>query len=234
MDYTYNITASQSRAARVAGLTLLVLIISGLFSNLYVDPKIIVDADAAQTANNILTHERLFRIGIASTLIMFNCDILQALALYVLLKPVGKNLALLGVFWRFANACIGSFLALNSFTALQLAANTGYLTAINLKQSQALMMLFIDPQTGAGSIELIFFSLGMGVHGYLLFKSKYIPRILSSLYLFAAILLLLSSFALIIFPKIDAVISPAYILPDFVAELLLGLWLSIKGVKPSK
>jgi Domain of unknown function (DUF4386) len=220
---------SQRTAAKVAGLSLLVLIIFGVFNNFFIAPRLIVDGDAVKTTHNIVASETLYRFGIVCSLIMFNCDIIEALALYVLLKPINKSLALLGTFWRLGNAFIGGFAAISSFYILRLASNPDYLTALNPKQSHSLMMLFINTDEDS-LIELIFFSFGMVVHGYLLFKSKYIPRILACLYFFSAVLLLISAFTLIVFPKAAAVISPIYVLPDFVAELSFALWLIFKGV----
>ena len=76
-----------------------------------------------------------------------------------------------------------------------------------------------------------FFQCGMAVHGYLLFKSKYIPQILSGFYLFAALVIFICSFLLIIFPGAEEVISPAYVVPDFFAELIVALWFLFKGIK---
>jgi len=215
----------------VAGFSLLALIFFALVSNLFVNTRIIVAGDVVKTAENILDHEKLFRAGIACTLMMFNCDIVEAVALYILLKPVGKNLALLGMVWRFANACIGGSLTLGSFFALRLAVTSGPLFGLSPVESRSLIMLFLDPSNEGGFICLTFFSFGMITHGYLFLKSNYIPRILSGLYVFAAAVLLVGTFSLIVFPGITASIFPAYIIPDFLAELFLGLWLSIKGVK---
>ena len=78
-------------------------------------------------------------------------------------------------------------------------------------------------------VGLIFFSPGAAVHSSLLLKSAYIPRILSGLYLFAAVWLLLCCFGFIIAPKSMTMFNAAFIVPDFVAELLVGLWLAFKG-----
>jgi hypothetical protein len=92
---------SQRVYARIAGVSLLVIILSSLLSN-----DLIAAVDAAATARNILTHERQFRVGLAGELIMLNSDVVLALALYALLKPVNRLLALLGAFWRVANAIV--------------------------------------------------------------------------------------------------------------------------------
>ena len=63
-------------------------------------------------------------------------------------------------------------------------------------------------------VGLVFFSLGAAVHSYLLLKSAYIPRILSGLYLFAAVWLLLCCFGFIIAPKSMTMFNAAFIVPD--------------------
>jgi hypothetical protein len=113
---------------------------------------------------------------------------------------------------------------------IRLAGNPDYMAAFTPKQLQSLMTLFVNTNEDS-FIELIFFSFGMLVHGYLLFKSKYVPGILSGLYFFASVVLLISAFTLIVFPKAAEIISPAFVLPDFVAELSFALWLTFKGVK---
>jgi Domain of unknown function (DUF4386) len=78
-------------------------------------------------------------------------------------------------------------------------------------------------------VGLIFFSLGAAVHSSLLLKSAYILRILSGLYLSGAVWLLLCCFGFIIAPKSMTMFDTAFIVPDFVAELLVGLWLAFRG-----
>lgn len=228
----YTLQASQRTAAKVAGFGFLVLFLSGIYTNFIVDPKIIVDGDAAKTASHILVFETLFRTGIAAALVMFNCDIILAIAFYTLLKPINRSLALLGMFWRFANACIGGFSLLNKFQSLQLVVGHKYLTAFSLKQLNALITIYLHDSSNL--ICLVFFSLGMAVHGYLLFKSNYIPQVLSGFYLFAALVILISCFVIIIFPDTASIISPAYIIPDFFSELFVALWFLFKGIKTMK
>jgi len=43
-------------------------------------------------------------LAIILRLRMLNCDVILALALFALLKPVNEILALLGAFWRIGNA----------------------------------------------------------------------------------------------------------------------------------
>jgi hypothetical protein len=77
----------------------------------------------------------------------------------------------------------------------------------------------------------MFFCLGAGVHSWLLYRSRYIPRIISGLYLFACVEMFLCCFTFIIFPKTRSVLDPAFVVPDAFAELAAALWLALKGAK---
>jgi len=221
--------SSQRTAARVAGFSLLSIILSGVVGTLVGRDHIIVPGDAAATALNIMSHERLFRVGTACEIVMFNCDVVLAIALYVLLKPVNATLALLGSFWRLANAIMLGVSVVGSIVALDLLSGAHYLATFKTDQLQALAALFLDLYDRGSVIGLIFFSLGAAVHSYLLLRSGYIPRILSLAYLIAVVWLLICCFIFIICPGLAAILDPAFILPDFVAELLVGLWLALKG-----
>ena len=89
--------ASQAKAAKLAGLLFLIAMATGLFAEFYVHfpSSLVVNGDAATTARNIMAKERLYRIGIANNIFTFAIDVSLIWALYVLLRNVNKNLALL-------------------------------------------------------------------------------------------------------------------------------------------
>ncbi len=93
---TTNQIADQSprKTARMAGLFYLIFILTTVLAS-YIRGNIIVSGDAAATANNIVASQGLFRIGFVTELVSAVFFVLAAWALYVLLKPVNKNLALL-------------------------------------------------------------------------------------------------------------------------------------------
>ena len=72
--------------------------------------------------------------------------------------------------------------------------------------------------------------MGAATHGYLFWKSRYIPRILAGSYMVVAMAIVICCFAIIIFPNVDQIIDPWFVAPDFVVELVVALWLTIKGV----
>lgn len=223
--------ASQRIAARVAGITLLVLMASGFLGMFGFGHHLIVDGNAAATARNILMHERGFRAGLVCGLVMLNCDVVLALALFALLEPVNRPLALLGSFWRVANAMMLAVGIAAGLVSLDLLGNPHYTSLLNSDQLNALAMMFFDLRHHLSLMGLMFFCFGAGIHSWLLLRSGYIPRVISGLYLFASCEMLLGCFLFILFPATRAVLDPAIVVPDFVAELWVALWLTFKGVK---
>lgn len=222
--------ATQRTAARIAGITLLLLMASGFTGMFAFGGNLIVSGDAAATARNILAHELAFRGGIACEIVMLNCDIVLALALYALLKPVNGTLALLGSFWRIANAGLLGVGVAASLVALDLFSNPNFMSLLNANPLHPLALIFFDLDNRLSLMGLMFFCLGAGVHSWLLYRSRYIPRIISGLYLFACVEMLLCCFAFIIVPKIRPALDPAFLVPDVLAELSAALWLTLKGV----
>jgi len=220
---------SQHTAAKVAGFLYLFIIISSFLTGGLVDSSLIVPGDAATTANNIMANELLFRIGIASGLIVGASIVVLALALYVILKPVNKNLALLALLWRLAEAILGVVTVLIGFIVLLLLDVTVFTT----EQLQALVGLFLNVRTAGIFIVTVFVSLGTIVFSYLFLKSRYIPRILAAWGIFSFLLALIYSFANILFLPV-AMIEFVFLIPGALFELIIGFWLLIKGVNVEK
>ena len=227
----YHITDILHRdPARVEGFMYLFAMATAMFSEFYVRSGLIVSGNAAATANNIMASEGLWRIAIASELIAFASVVILIVALYILLKPVNKNLALLALAWRLVETAVLGIIALNSFIVLLLLSGDDYLTVFETDQLQALVMLFLKAHGTGYIIGLIFFSLGSTVFSYLLFKSNYVPRILAGWGIFSSLVVLIGTFAIILYPNYAAIIVPGYFMPITVFEVILGFWLLFKGV----
>jgi Domain of unknown function (DUF4386) len=93
------IDESQRRAAPVVGFSYLLALPPAIFAEFYVRTQLIAFDNAAQTAQNIMAHERLFRLGTASNLTVFALDVVLIIALYVVLVPVNRSLAVLATGW---------------------------------------------------------------------------------------------------------------------------------------
>jgi hypothetical protein len=227
-----SIDESQRKAAKAVGFAYLFALVPAIFAEFYVSSQLIVD-NAAETALNIMAHERLFRLGIASNLTVFAVDIVLITALYVVLKPVNRNLALLAAFWGIVETAVLVVATLSDFDVLRVLSGANYLGVFEADRLQALARLSIGAHSAAYNVGLVFAGLRSAVFCYLWFKSGFIPRALSAWGVFASLLLAACTFAFIIFPEARNVITIGYYGgPIFIFELSMGLWLLLKGLRP--
>jgi hypothetical protein len=148
------------------------------------------------------------------------------LALYKLLKPVNRNLALLMVIFILLGVPIAMLNELNHFVVLLLLSGADYLTVFTADQLQALVPLLLDLHEHGIMIAHIFWGLWLLPMGYLIFKSGYIPRILGVLLIIGGFGYLIDFVTFLLFPDFDVTIAEF----TFIGELLLPLWLLFKGV----
>ena len=212
--------------ARVAGLLYLSLGLFAPFSLIYGPSRLIVPGDAATTARNIMASETLFRLGSVSALVTSILNILVALALYQVLKPASKRMAVLMVVFILVAIPIGMLNELNSFAVLFLVGSADALKAFTADQVHALVSLFLDAHAAGLNIAGLFYGLWLFPMGYAVFTSGFLPRILGILLLIGGAGYLIQSAAALLFPQFNV----SLVLFTDWGELLFPLWLVIKGV----
>lgn len=217
--------------ARVAGFLLLLLVLLGPFSLIYVPSTLIVPGDATATADNIRASGWLFRLGIVSDSLIFLIEIVLTVLLYVLLRPVSRTLSLVAAFARLAMAVIQGINLLPYFVvALLLLSGAGYLTVFEPDQVDALALLFLNAHGYGAYIWQLFLGLHLFVLGYLVFKSGYFPRILGILVVVASLGYLIDGYGSILYPNYAEIFGVVVGVGAIVGELPFFLWLLIKGV----
>ena len=226
--------ASPQVYARVGGLAYLIIIVAGALGEMFIRSKLIVSGDASATTHNIAASPLLWRLGIAGDLVMHVFDLVLALVYYVLFKRVNKNLALLGLLFGMIQTAVLVANKLTLLVPLFLLENAGYLKAFSPEQLQALTYLPVKAHGYGFGIGLIFFGFECLVEGYLIFKSGFLPKFLGVLIVIAGLCYLLNSFALLLSPALADALFPAVLLPPFIGELSMCLWLLIKGVDLAK
>jgi hypothetical protein len=217
--------------ARAGGIAYLIIIIAGAFGEMYVRGGIIVSGDAATTAGNILSHSPLWRIGIAGDLLMHVCDVIVMMCIYVLLKPVNKNLALLAILFNLIQTSVLVINKLNLLMPLFLLGSADYLKAFDPQQLQSLSYLFLKAHGHGFGIGLIFFGFECLILGYLIFRSGFLPKLIGVLIQIAGLCYLINSFAMIVAPGFS---NFSLLIPAFIGECSFCLWLIIKGVNVQK
>jgi Domain of unknown function (DUF4386) len=223
----------ERRWARVVGFSYIFALAPAVFAEFYVSGRLMVSDNAIVTAQNIITHERLFRLGIASNLLVIATDVLLVTALYVVLERVNRRLALLATFFRLIETTILIVAVLNDFYVLRLLTGASSVTTVNSDQLAALARVSMGAHNSAYGVALLLFGFGSPVFCYLWLKSGYIPKPLAVWGLLASVWIGICSFIFIVFPELTKVITIGYYGgPIFLFELTIGLWLLIKGLRP--
>lgn len=219
---------NNKKTARIAGALYLFFIIATAIANVS-RTKLIVPGDAITTANNIQASSGLFRIGFLSDILSGILFLLAAWALYVLLKPVNKNIALLFLLLNLGGVAIQCLNMLNLFSAVLLLSGTEFLKVFKLDQLQALALLFLNLRENGFMIAQFFFAAWLFPLGFLVYKSGYLPKILGVILMVECFAWFLYPLQFFLFPSVFLTYLSSAV--GFVGEFSLTLWLLIKGAK---
>jgi hypothetical protein len=224
---------SLNKTARIAGFLYLIYIVTTIIADVGLRDKLIVFGDAAATANNIMASEWLFRLSFVGDLVSAVFFLLAAWALYVLLKPVNRSVALLFLSLNLGGVAVYSINLLNQFAALLLLSGADYLKVLQAVQLQALAMFFLNLYHNGYWISQIFFGAWLFPLGYLVFRSGFLPRILGIVMMVHCVGWLLTFLQFFLFPGYEVITYLTYPL-GFISEFGLTLWLLIMGAKDQK
>ena len=216
---------------RFAGLLYVLTSIVGFFAMGYVPGKLIVHGNAAATANNITSHEMLFRLGIAGELVGGAGFIFVALALYNLLKDVNRRRASLMVILILVSIPITFLNELNSFAALVLIRGADFLSIFDQPQRNALAMLFLHMHGRGFVVAEMFWGLWLFPLALLVYKSRFLPRLLGVWLALAGFAWVILSLVGILLPEYQDKVN-TYLQPAIVGEIAFMLWLLIGGARP--
>jgi hypothetical protein len=222
---------SLSKNARVAGLLYLVGSLFGIVRIIYIPSTLFVDDNAAATVNNIATHEMLFRFGMVSYLICAALWIFVTLALYRLFKEVDGGLAVLMVILgSVVSVPIFFFNTVNDAAALLFARGGDFLTVFDKPQLDAFAMLFLRLHHQADLANEIFWGLWLIPFGLLVYRSRFLPRILGIWLIAGCFGYFLLSLTGLLFPRFE---DKAFTCsqPFTFAEVGIMLWLLIMGAR---
>ncbi len=226
------IDESQRKAARVVGFASLFTLPFVVFANFAIHDRLIVAGNVAETARNILAHERLFRISIACDLIYCAGVVVVLTALYVILKPVNRGLALLAAFWRLVYALMWVRMTLNLFDALRLLSGADYLRVFEAERQQTLARLYLSARFDQYYVGLLFWGLAATVSSYLWFRSNYIPRALAAFGVISSGWCAACTLVFIIFPDFPKIVNLWWFdTPIGIFEIALSFWLLFKGIR---
>src|SRR5437762_3611255 len=231
---TDKIDNAQRTAAKVAGIAGLLAFALVVFGNYVLLGPLIIPRNAVDTARNILAHQTQFRLALICFITYGIGAVVLSTALYVILAPVNRGLALAGALFRLVFAILWLIAPLNSLAALRLLVDVSYLKVFEPDRLQALARVQIAGSFDDYYVGIPFFGLAATVCAWLWLKSNYIPRGLSIFGVIASAWCVFCAVVYLIFPNFNKIVND-YIFdsPMALFELALSFWLLFKGLNPA-
>ena len=210
--------------ARITGVVYLLYFLTAVFSE-FILRGLVVSGDAAATVNNLLAHQPLFQLGLAVSLIATAFYVALTAFFYDLFKPVNRSLSLLAAFLSLVGCAIQAFASLFRIAPLVVLGGNQYLSVFKVEQLRALALVLLEFYGQGFAICLVFFGFFELLIGYLIFRSNFLPRILGVPMALAGL-----GWLTFLYTPLANYLSAYVLALGFLAELLLMLWLLVKGV----
>lgn len=211
--------------ARIIGGIYFLMFLTSIISNRLLD-GVVFPNNAAATAHQILTHETLFRLGIATDLVDTGVYVALVALFYNLFRPVNPWVSLVAAFFGLAGCVIqAGGNVFDHFSLVLLRGGPGGLP-INAGELPVLALLFLKLDDQAVNVALAFFAVYCLLIGYLILMSTFLPRILGALMVLAGV-----GWLTFLYEPLGDFLSPYVQLLGIVAEASLMLWLLVMGVR---
>lgn len=218
---------SPQTLARWIGVLILISLVFGGFGEMYVSGRLTVAGDAHATARNIVAHQYLYRLGYAAYVVEGLCDAALTALLYLLLRPAGRELALVALLMRIVSTAAFAAAEASYYAVLPILSGADYLKAFSQDEVNALALLSLKAYNGAGVVPTLFYGVAWMLLGRLVFVSGYLPKWLGVLLVLGGLSFVIGMLTIIVAPTIA---SPFFLLPMIAAMLVLALYLLVRGV----
>jgi len=195
------------------------------FGNFVALDGLVTEGDAAQTAQNIMASQGLFRLGIASLVVVVALDVVIAWALYRVFSPVNKSLSMLAAAFRLVYSGVFMVAIAQLLGVIRLLSNDGNSAVFGADQVNAQAMLGITAFSDIWYVGQFLFGLHLLLIGYLAYRSGYVPRLLGALLAIAGLGYAADSLGAVLSQGAWTDISSF----TFLGEFLLALWLVIRA-----
>ena len=218
--------AMGSGMGRLAGLLYLVVVVAGIFSLAYVPGQLVVADDPQATLAKIAASESLFRQGIAAFLVMQVAFLLLPFALYSLLESSGRRAAVLMVVLAVTSVPLGLSALAHRLDLLSLFADPVVSRMLGSEQVRVEAVLSLEAYRNGLHVTKLFWGLWLLPFGWLVVKSRRLPRVLGVLLMLGCFGYLLQVFGDLLMPGYaDSAIASYVPLPAKSAPVC-GCWSS--------
>jgi len=228
------VNAAPQMYARLGGGLYLVIIALGVVAQVVVRDQLIVPSDAAATAQNLTAMQPLWRLGIAAEALALLGTLALAMIYFALLRPVSLELSILAALLRVVSVAVQAVAVLQLDLALSPLTNAAFTAAFTSDQRAALATLAVRAHSHGYTLALLIVGAAFLVHGRLIVRSTFLPKVLGVLIQIAGVGYLVNGFTLFVAPSFAGRAFLVIMLPVFIGETSLSLWLLIKGVNAER
>jgi hypothetical protein len=213
-----------NKTSRILGLAFLLQVITSYSSGLFFKPLWLVPDDIRATMLKIAENPNLFRANIlVDTLTAIGVTFLGAM-LFIALRKKNEKIALTALGFYILEGALLAASRIGSFSLLKLSqeyAGTGQSTLLIFGN-----IAFEAADYVGDTLHVLAFCLGAILFYFLLYQSKAVPNWLSLWGLITVIPVLVGTLTAIF----DVHLPFAFFLPYFPFELVIGIWILIKGI----
>jgi hypothetical protein len=203
---------------RAAGLLYLLPMFLGPFSMLFIPSRVLVAGDPTATLEHLRAAEGLFRLGLASDLVIVLSEVALTAVLFVLFEPVSRVLALTAAFARLVMTALQGANLLLHLGALEAAARGD--------APHTLSLLEVHGQ-GVHGWETVF-ALHCLVLAVLVLRSGVVPRAFGPLLALAGGGYLLNGLGALLVPAAAPLFAGVVGLTALVGEVPFVFWLVLR------
>jgi hypothetical protein len=214
--------------ARMAGALWLVVIIVSIGA-LLGDANLDMAGDPTTLAANVLASASKIRLTFVLFFLGKVCYLGVSALLYELLKPVNKSIALFAAFCGLAGLLRGGGGHFNVLTALSLLEDSRRAIGPVAAQMQDSARLLLATQPGFSG-EDVYFGFQILCIGYLITRSRFLPRAIGVLLVLGGLGFLITSFTSFLSPALGERMAPLLLPIVLLGESALAVWLLVKGV----
>jgi hypothetical protein len=218
---------TRDRVARFTGAIYLAYIVASILATILAQIGL---GEARQVYEAMVTNEGAFRLGLVVALLTGFLFLVVAWGLYVLLRPVSPDLALLFLVLNAVGVAVQTASMLFLVSALVQGDTASHLQAYSAAQQEGMASLSIGAYKLGFVTAQLFFATWLFPLGWLVYRCGFLPRFLGILLLLDGIAVLVWFGQALLLPDYPAIRYPGLAV-SFLAEVGLALWLLVRGVK---
>jgi Domain of unknown function (DUF4386) len=215
-----------SSIARFTGLLLIIVTLTHMLG-FQISSTFIVSGDFAMTSANVAKGESLYRLAAFSYAVSSILSVGLAVGFYRLVAPINQFGALLVLGWRLFEAILASGAWAIRFALVDTQTQPNILGP---KAAEAFHILLRGVANTAFDISALGLALATLIGFSLLFTAKTLPRILSTIAVIGAIIVLVTSSLTLTWPESDLQAHVSFAV-TLLSQLAIGAWLLVFGAK---